>query len=122
MFGLAKEYGLALRVRKRPLIDNVQRQGLATNDYDFLDSYRLDTTTKPAQFAQLLRDLPAGLSEWALHPGLGTPELQTIEPEGWSVRQADFDFAISTEARAIIEQEGIILLSYQPLQAVWQRK
>ena len=119
MFGLAKEYGLALRVRERPLIDKVQRQGLATNDYDFLDSYGLDTATKPAQFAQLLRDLPAGLSEWALHPGLGTPELQTIEPEGWSVRQADFDFAIGTEARAIIEQEGIILLSYQPLQAVW---
>ena len=70
----------------------------------------------------MLRDLPAGLSEWVLHPGLGTPELQTqtVEPEGWSVRHTDFDFAISTEARAIIEQEGIILLSYQPLQAVWQ--
>ena len=52
----------------------------------------------------------------ALHPDLGTPELQTIEPDGWSVRQADFDFAISTEARAIIEQEGIIiLLSYRRL-------
>ena len=38
------------------------------------------------------------------------------------MRRADFDFAISTEARAIIEQEGIILLSYQPLQAVWQGK
>ena len=56
----------------------------------------------------------------ALHPGLGTPELQTIEPDGWSVCQADFDFAISTEARAIIEQEGIILISYRPLQAVWR--
>ena len=101
----------------------MQRQGLPTNDYDFLDSsVGLDTATKPAQFAQLLRDLPAGLSEWALHPGLGTPELQTIEPEIWSVRRADFDFAISTEARAIIEQEGIILLSYQPLHAVWRGK
>ena len=67
----------------------MQRQGLATNNYDFLDSYGFDTATKPAQFAQLLRDLPEGLSEWALHPDLGTPELQTIEPEGWSVRQAD---------------------------------
>jgi len=65
---------------------------------------------------------PPGLTKWALHPDLGTPELQTIESEGWSVRRADFDFAISTEARAIIEQEGIILFSYQPLQAVWQGK
>jgi predicted glycoside hydrolase/deacetylase ChbG (UPF0249 family) len=122
MFGLAKEYGLALRVRERPLIDKVQRQGLPSNDDDFLDSFDLQTATKPAQFAQLLRDLPAGLSEWALHPGLDTPELQTLEPEGWSVRQADLDFALSTQARAMIEQEGIILLSYQPLQAVWQGK
>lgn len=122
MFGLAKEYGLALRVSERRLIDSVQRQRLPTNDYDFLDSFALDTATKPSQFAQLLRDLPPGLSEWALHPGLGTPELQTIEPEDWPVRQADFDFAVSSEARAIIEQEGIILLSYQPLQAAWQGK
>jgi hypothetical protein len=82
MLGLANEYGLALCVRERPSIDNVQRERLPTNDYDFLDSYGFGTATKPAQFAQLLRDLPAGLSEWALHPGLGTPELQTIEPEG----------------------------------------
>ncbi len=60
------------------------------------------------------------LVRWALHPGFGTPELQTIGPEGWSVRQADFAFAISTEARTIIEQEGIILLSYQPLQVMWR--
>jgi predicted glycoside hydrolase/deacetylase ChbG (UPF0249 family) len=122
MFGLAKEYGLALRVRDRTLIDNVQRRGLPTNDYDFLDSSEFDTTTKPAQFARLLHDLPSGLSEWALHPGLGTPELQAIEPETWSARQADYEFAISTEARTIIEREGITLLSYQPLQAVWQGK
>lgn len=122
MFGLAKEYGLALRVRERPLIDKIQRHGLPCNDHDFLDSYGIDTTVKPAQFSQLLRDLPAGLSEWALHPGLGTPELQIIDPEGWDVRQADFDFALSTQAGAIIEQEGIILLSYQPLQAAWQGK
>jgi len=122
MFGLAREYGLALRVRERRLIDNVQQQGLPTNDYDFLDSYDLETATKPSRFAQLLRDLPAGLSEWALHPGLGTPELQTIQPESWSVRQADFDFALSSEARAIIEHEGIILLDYRTLQAVWQGK
>ena len=122
MFGLAREYGLALRVRERRLIDNVQRHGLPTNDYDFLDSFDFDSATKPSRFAQLLHDLPAGLSEWAVHPGLGTPELRAIEPDDWVVRQADFDFAVSPEARSIIMQEGIILLSYQTLQAVWQGK
>jgi hypothetical protein len=68
----------------------------------------------------LLRDLPAGLSEWAVHPGLDNAELRAIDPDGAPVRQADLDFLPSAAARAIIQQEGITLLSYQPLQAVWQ--
>jgi chitin disaccharide deacetylase len=120
--GLAKEYGLALRVHDRPVIETVQRQGLPTNDYDLLDSYALSSIEKSAHYAQMLRDLPVGLSEWAVHPGLGNAELQALEPESWQVRQADFDFLISRQARSIIAQEGIVLLSYKPLQKVWQER
>lgn len=122
MFTLAREYGLALRVRERDLIDRVQSQGLPCNDYDFLDGYSLVANGKPAPYAQLLRDLPPGLSEWAFHPGLDNAELRTIEPGSWQVRQTDFEFAISAEAREIIRQERIILLSYQPLQQLWQSR
>ena len=120
MLGLAKEYGLALRVFTRPWIEKVQSQGLPTNDYDFLDSYSLDTLDKPARYAQLLRELPAGLSEWAVHPALGDAEFLAIEPNGRQFRQTDFDFLMSAEALEVIRQEGIILLSYEPLQALWQ--
>jgi predicted glycoside hydrolase/deacetylase ChbG (UPF0249 family) len=120
MLRLAKEYGLALRVRERSLIEKVQRQGLPTNDHDFLDSYLVETRGKSAQFAQLLRNLPTGLNEWAVHPGLADGELLAIEPDGASVRQADLDFLLSAEAREVIQQEGITLLSYKPLQAIWQ--
>ena len=119
MLGLAQEYGLALRVYGRPMIEQVQSQGLPTNDYDFLDSYLLGPADKSARFAQLLRELPPGLSEWAVHPGLDTAELRTIEPDGYPFRQADFDFLLSAVAPEIIRQEGIILLSYAPLQAAW---
>lgn len=122
MFRLAREYGLALRVRSRPWIERVQSQGLPTVDYDFLDSYMMGTVDKAARYAQSLRELPAGLSEWAIHPGLDSPELLAIEPEGNHSRQLDFDFLISAEAREIIRQEGIILLSYAPLQAAWQSR
>ena len=117
---LAQEYGLAVRAYDHPYIAQLHSQGLATDDHVLLDSYRLDTTDKSAQYAQLLRDLPVGLSEWAVHPGLDHAELQAIEPESWQVRSTDFEFVMSPEARDIIRQEGIILLSYQPLQAVWQ--
>ena len=95
MIRLAKEYGLALRVVGRSLIEKLQSQGLPTNDYDFLDSYLLDPVNKSARFAQMLHELPAGLSEWAVHPGLDNPELLAIEPAGNHIRQTDFDFLMS---------------------------
>jgi hypothetical protein len=67
----------------------------------------------------LLRELPVGLSEWALHPSLGDAEAQAMEPDGWQVRRADFEFLISTEAREAVASEGIVLLDFRALQQVW---
>jgi predicted glycoside hydrolase/deacetylase ChbG (UPF0249 family) len=122
MLRLAREYGLALRVAGRSMIEKVQSQGLPTNDYDFLDSYLLEPVDKSAHCAQMLRELPAGLSEWAVHPGLDSPELLAIELEENHIRQTDFDFLMSQEAKDIVKEEGIILLDYRALQAIWRSK
>jgi chitin disaccharide deacetylase len=122
MFGLAKEYGLALRVAGGAWIETVQGRGLPCNDYDFLDSYHIDPANKSARYVQLLRELPEGLSEWAIHPGLANAELRAIEGKGSLFRQADFDFLISEEAQQAVKEEGIILLDYRALQAVWRGK
>jgi hypothetical protein len=87
-----------------------------------LDSYRLDLVAKAACYARALRELPSGLSEWAVHPAVGTPEMQAIEPQSWQVRSTDFDFLISQEAQSLIAQEEMVLLSYKPLQKVWQAR
>jgi len=120
MLGLAREYGLAMRVVVRSQIARVRSLGLPTNDSGFLDSYQLDLTGKQAHYVELLRRLPPGLSEWAIHPGFNYPELLAIETEGHHMRQSDFDFLVSQQARDVIEEEGIILLDYRPLQAVWR--
>lgn len=122
MLGLAGEYRLAVRVANRSAIETLQGQGLATPDHDVLDSYLLDPVDKPARYAALLRDLPVGLSEWAVHPGLDSPELRAIEPGGAHIRQADFDFLTSQQARDIIQAEGIVLLNYRALRATWNKK
>jgi hypothetical protein len=119
MLRLAKTYGLALRVVGRRMIEAVQQQGLPSNDYDFLDSFGITLADKAARYGQLLRDVPAGLSEWAVHPGLAHAELQAIQPDGVEVRQTDFDFLMSLAAQEIMREEGIILLDYRPLQALW---
>jgi chitin disaccharide deacetylase len=122
MLKLARAYGLALRVAGQAVIDSVQGLGLPTNDYDFLDSYLLDPADKCTRFAQLLRALPPGLNEWAVHPGLDSAELLALEPTGNHARQRDFEFLMSAEAQAIVQAEGIILLDYRAVQAVWNKR
>ena len=122
MLRLAREYGVALRVAGRSWIEKVQSQGFPTNDYDFLDSYILDPADKSARYEQMLRELPAGLSEWAVHPGLDNAELLAIDPDGRHVRQRDFDFLMSQEAKDIVKEEDIILLDYRALQVLWRGK
>jgi hypothetical protein len=86
-----------------------------------MDSYELDTADKAARYARMLRALPVGLSEWAVHPGVGNAELRAVEPS-WRVRQTDFDFVVSQEARTILEEEGIILVDYGALLALWHEE
>jgi chitin disaccharide deacetylase len=116
---LARDYGLAVRVGQGPFTENLQRQGYPALDHELLDSYDLALEDKAAHYAQMLRELPVGLSEWAVHPGLGNAELKALMPS-WQVRQSDFDFFTSSEAKMIIEQEGIILLNYRTVQEVWR--
>jgi predicted glycoside hydrolase/deacetylase ChbG (UPF0249 family) len=113
---LAREYGLALRVHGRSSAEQCRRSGLPTVDHDVLDSYALGAAGKAAKYAQLLRALPAGLSEWAVHPSLGDAEAQAMEPDSWQVRRADFDFLVSPEARTILTEEGIIVVDYRAIQ------
>jgi chitin disaccharide deacetylase len=120
MTGLAKEYGLALRVRGRDWTDKVHSQGLPANDYDFLDSSGFSPAEKVGCFLELLHTLPSGLSEWAVHPGFDGAELQAIEPGVSLVRQADYDFLMSQEAKNVVESEGILLIDYRALQTAWR--
>lgn len=121
MFKLAREYGLALRVAGSDWTDEVQRRGLPCNDDHFLDSYMLDVNTKATHYTELIHELPAGLHEWAVHPALDSPELLAIEREANHIRQTDFDFLTSAQAKDMIKKESITLLDYRLLQEVWQK-
>ncbi len=112
---LAAEYGLAVRVWLEPGRQKMRQQGLPVTDSEFLDSFSLDVDDKPARYAQLLCDLPAGLSEWAVHPSVGSEESQAID-SGWRVRQTDYEFLTSLEAPQLLEQEGIVMIDYRTIQ------
>lgn len=117
---LAGEYGLAVRV----WLDGGRRaargRGLPVVDHDFLDSFALDIDGRAARYAELLRALPPGLTEWAVHPGLGDERSRAAEPGGgWRVRHGDHAFLTSPDARQLLRDEGIVVIDYRPLQRLW---
>ncbi|WP_447003419.1 hypothetical protein ACRAKI_27650 [Saccharothrix isguenensis] len=87
-------------------------------DNPFLDSFSLDVDTKPARYARLLRDLPTGLSEWAVHPSVAGERSRGIDG-GRRVRRSDYEFLISARARELIDREGITVIDYRPVQEAW---
>ena len=128
VFGLAREYGLAMRAGSPHLVKSLLAQGLPAAEHGVLDSGRIPPEKKAAVLAAKLRELPAGLSEWALHPGIATDELRAVmaeprvpgvtgTPEG---RQSDFDAAVSEEIARIVAEEGIQIIGYRELQRAWQ--
>ncbi|MFN8662375.1 MAG: polysaccharide deacetylase family protein [Thermomicrobiales bacterium] len=114
---LAEEFGLALRVHTPAAAASAQQAGFRTCSHGVLDSYSLATDGKTAQYLALLRNLPVGLSEWAVHPSLGDAEAQAMEPASWQVRKADFDFLVSAQARQTLVEEGIVLVDFRMLQS-----
>jgi chitin disaccharide deacetylase len=118
---LAEEYGLAVRVWLGPGRRKLRARGLPVVDHPFLDSTRLALDGKRVRFANLLRNLPAGLSEWAVHPSLGNEESQAIGSM-WRERQTDYEFLMSPEAHDLIRQEGIAVIDYRTIQHAWRQK
>ena len=128
VFRLAREYGLAMRAGSPRLVRSLLAKGLPVAEHGVLDSGRIPPEEKADVLAARLRELPAGLSEWALHPGIATDELRAVmadprvpgvtgTPEG---RQSDFDVAVSEEAAKIVAEEGIQIIGYRELQQVWE--
>lgn len=114
---LADEYGLAVRAWADPARRRLRARGLPVVDYDFLDSFQLDLHGKANRFLDLLRRVPPGLSEWAVHPGLGDSQARSIDP-GWRVRRSDYEFLVSPQAEQVIQQEKIVITDYRTTQQI----
>ncbi|PZG03702.1 ChbG/HpnK family deacetylase [Nonomuraea aridisoli] len=85
----------------------------------FLDSFALDLEGKAETYARLLRELPPGLSEWAVHPGLGVEEARAVDADGWRVRESDHAFLTSERARELLREEGVVVVGYDTVRAAW---
>src|SRR6185312_205486 len=104
---LASEYGLAARVWLDDGRRKAREQDKPVVDNAFLDSYSISLQGKAETYARMLRDLPPGLSEWAVHPACVNEQRQTIESTDWQIRRSDHAFLTSQRARVIVDHEDI---------------
>ena len=113
---LADEYGVAVRAWLEPARRALRERGLPVVDHDFLDSFSIELAGKASRYARLLRELPAGLTEWAVHPAFAN----ALDP-GSAVRRTDHEFLVSAQARELVEEEGITVIGWSTLRERWLR-
>jgi predicted glycoside hydrolase/deacetylase ChbG (UPF0249 family) len=104
--------------------EDVFELGVAlAHEYDpLLDSFSLDVDGKSARYAELLRTLPPGVTQWAVHPALADDEAKRVDPDGWRIRNSDYEFLVSAEAHEIAAQENVVLADYRRMQEVWRAR
>ncbi|NUW46125.1 hypothetical protein [Nonomuraea rhodomycinica] len=67
-----------------------------------------------------MRELPSGLSEWAVHPSVATRQTRAIAG-GRLVRRTDHDLLISPAAHDLVRRHDITLIDYRVVQHAWSR-
>jgi predicted glycoside hydrolase/deacetylase ChbG (UPF0249 family) len=109
---LAEEYHLAVRAWGEHGRQQLRSSGRAATDQPFLDSFAVPIEDKLAYLLDLVRNLPIGLSEWAVHPAAPNPD-----DSGSAVRESDHRALMSPALGRAIHEEGITVLGYNDLAA-----
>ncbi|GAA4360986.1 ChbG/HpnK family deacetylase [Angustibacter luteus] len=116
---LAAQYGLAARVWLEPGRQLARGRGLPVVDHPFVDSFSLGVEGKAERFAALVEALPAGLSEWAVHPGPAGADAEPADDGRW-VRASDLAWLASAAAAQQLRDAGITVIDYRGLQEAWR--
>jgi predicted glycoside hydrolase/deacetylase ChbG (UPF0249 family) len=108
--GLAVEYGLGIRAWTDHGRDALRARGCTTQDQPFLDSFTAPLEGKQEWFLDRIRELPHGLTEWAMHPALTT----TFD-SGSGVRASDRELLVSASIRQALDDQKITVLGHDDL-------
>jgi predicted glycoside hydrolase/deacetylase ChbG (UPF0249 family) len=124
---LGNEYGVPVRVHQHAgaeVSSEELKQALGNYPANLTEIYGAPPETYPdgmvEYYNDVLRNLSPGLNLLVLHIAYDDPEMQaiTVEHPHWGAlwRQIDFDWATSPETKAILEEEGIVLIDFSDVQ------
>ena len=113
--GLWKRYAEVRLLRRlgRDFRRAVEQQGMVTTDGTFgiVSTGALD----PALFAAIVNCIPDGKWEFVCHPGYDDAELATVRTRLRASRQRELEVLTSPQARVLLRERNIQLISYQEL-------
>jgi chitin disaccharide deacetylase len=105
---LADEYGTALRAWTGHGRHRLRAMGLVAQDHPFLDSFALPLDAKVEELLERVRQLPPGLSEWAMHPAA-----PNLDDPGSGVRSSDRAALLSPALIQALAHEDIVVVGYE---------
>jgi chitin disaccharide deacetylase len=79
---------------------------------DHFAGFQLTGHYAAAELAQLIRQLPEGVTEFMCHPGFCTDELQSTRTRLKESRQRELDALTSREVREALEESNVMLTRY----------
>lgn len=94
---LAEEYRIGIRAWTDHGQRTLRGLGRLTQDQPFLDSFAVPVERKAQHLLRLIRALPEGLSEWAMHPAEPSPT-----DAGSDVRATDREALLTLRCRGIV--------------------
>ncbi len=104
---LADEYQIGIRAWTDHGRGQLRARGRVTQDQPFLDSFSVPVDGKLEFLLDLVRHLPAGLTEWAVHPAGYNPD----DP-GAAVRYSDREALLSPVLRQALADEQITVIGH----------
>ena len=126
---LALEFHLPLRMasqeamerRNQPnLREELKKRGLVFTDY-FISPYNTEHTSVKEYWTDIIKNLKPGVTEIYIHASLLNDQIKLISSTAEIRAQEAECFTTDADIRKLIEDEGIILISYRPLREL-QRK
>jgi chitin disaccharide deacetylase len=106
---VSRSFGLVRRSFHRVLTSH----GCRTTDH--FAGFQITGRYDAAELAQLIRDLPEGVTEFMCHPGFCTEELQAARTRLKESRRRELDALTSPEVRRALEEAGVKLSGYREL-------
>ncbi len=110
-----------LSIDYQPIAVKLQQQGFVLLDNLITGGTGDTLEERRKSYYDLIRNIPAGVNEIILHLSTDDPEIRAIT-SSWHHRYYEFLIFTDPQTRRLIEQEGIKLIGYKQLAALWHRK